>query len=591
MIPPSAEPAAVNEIDVKARQQLARILASRTFHQADRLKRFIGFVVEETVSGRGNQLKEFLLGIEVFGKDARFDPRTDPIVRVQARRLRVRLARYYSEEGQDDEILIELPKGGYAPVIKPNQAPAKRLAGAALIKRNTVIVSPFVDYSPQGDQQFFCRGIGEEIILTLMRLSHIRVFLLGNPAVSEDASDARDPSDRLNVAVVVTGSVRRANDELRITTHLIDGVSGRYLWSESIDRKMDDVFAIQEEIASSVAEKLASELSSAAGARGHRSTGNLAAYNLYLQGRYHIGQRTVEGLRLAVEFFERAIIEDEHYAEAYAGLADANGLLANYGMVSPAEVWTKIASNAALAVSLNEASSEAHTSLAQVKATQDWDWLGAQREFQRAIALDARYPTAHHWYAMSCLAPLGKLEEALDEIQIAHSLDPISTIISRDRALIYYYRREFDAALDQCDHTIESNPHFTPAYWALGLIQEQRGEFDESAAAFQRAIQLSPHNPRLRGALGRTLALAGKKKEALRVLAELHEMAARQYVSPFELASLHFALGQVEPGFEWLARAYQDHCYELVSLRVDPRFDSLRGHPMFTSLLGKLGIE
>ena len=342
-----------------------------------------------------------------------------------------------------------------------------------------------------------------------------------------------------------------------------------------------------------MADKLTAELSS--GWTGppvrQRPAGNLAAYNLCLQGRYHMGQRTEEGLRLAVEFFERAIVEDEHCAEAYCGLADANGLLGHYGIVSPTEVWTKIASNAAWAVTLNDHSAEAHASLAQVKATQDWDWLGAQREFQRAIALDPRYPTAHHWYAMSCLAPLGKLDEALEEIQIAQALDPISSIISRDRAMIYYYQREFESALEQCDHTIESNPHFSPSYWALGLIQEQRGDFDESAAAFQRAIQLSPNSPRMRGALGRTLALAGKKKEALKTLGELHDLAAKQYVSPFELASLHFALGQVEPGFEWLTRAYQDRCYELVSIRVDPRFDSLRGHPMFALSRGKLGVE
>jgi serine/threonine-protein kinase len=192
---------------------------------------------------------------------------------------------------------------------------------------------------------------------------------------------------------------------------------------------------------------------------------------------------------------------------------------------------------------------------------------------------------------MSCLAPLGKLDEAVEEIQMAQALDPISSIISRDRAVIYYYQREFELALDQCDHTIELNPHFSPAYWALGLIQEQRGEFDESAAAFQRALQLSPNSPRMRGAFGRTLALAGKKKEALKTLSELHDLAAKQYVSPFELASLHFALGQVEPGFEWLTRAYQDRCYELVAIRVDPRFDSLRGHPMFTSIASKLGVE
>jgi TolB-like protein/Tfp pilus assembly protein PilF len=589
VIPPSTEPAVANDLEVKARQQLARILASRTFHQADRLKRFIAYIVEETISGRGAQLKEFPLGMEVFGKDARFDPRTDPIVRVQARRLRVRLARYYAEEGQDDDVLIDLPKGGYAPVIKRNQPAPKRIVTAALVGRNTVIVIPFIDYSPQSDQAFFCKGIGEEIIQTLMRLNSIRVFSPGSHTESEGA-DPRDAADRLNAAIIITGSIRRSEDDFRITTHLIDGANGRYLWTESIDRRMEDVFAIQEEVAAAVAERLAAEFSGGGNAKGQRAPANLAAYNLYVQGRYHMGQRTEEGLRLAVEFFERAIVEDEHCAEAYCGLADANGLLGHYGIVSPAEVWTKIASNAAWAVTLNDNSAEAHTSLAHVKATQDWDWLGAQREFQRAIGLDPRYPTAHHWYAMSCLAPLGKLDEALEEIQIAQALDPISSIISRDRAFIYYYQREFELALDQCDHTIESNPHFSPAYWALGVIQEQRGDFDESAAAFQRAIQLSPNSPRMRGALGRTLALAGKKKEALKTLGELHDLAAKQYVSPFELASLHFALGQVEPGFEWLTRAYQDRCYELVSIRVDPRFDSLRGHPMFTSLSSKLGV-
>jgi TolB-like protein/Flp pilus assembly protein TadD len=591
VIPPSTEPTVDNDLAVKTRQQLERILASRTFHQADRLKRFIAFIVEETISGRGNQLKEFLLGMEVFGKDSRFDPRTDPIVRVQARRLRVRLARYYSEEGQEDDVHIDLPKGGYAPVIKRHQPPPKRVVTAALVSRNTVMVIPFSDYTPQGDQEFFCKGAGEEIIQTLMRLNNIRVISPGSSNTSEGPSNPRDAADCLNVALVIAGSIRKSRDEFRITTHLIDGVSGRYLWTDSIDRRMDDVFAIQEEVASAVAEKLAAELSSGWTARGQRPTGNLAAYNLYVQGRYHMGQRTEEGLRLAVEFFERAIVEDEHCAEAFAGLADANGLLGHYGILSPAEVWSKVASNASWAVTLNDNSAEAHSSLANVKATQDWDWLGAEREFQRAIRLDPRYPTAHHWYAMSCLAPLGKLDEAVEEIQMAQALDPISSIISRDRAMIYYYQREFDLALDQCDHTIELNPHFYPAYWALGLIQEQRGDFDESAAAFQRGLQLSPHSPRMRGAFGRTLALAGKKKEALKTLSELHDLAAKQYVSPFELASLHFALGQVEPGFEWLTRACQDRCYELVAIRVDPRFDSLRGQPMFTSLANKLGVE
>ncbi len=585
-------PIVPTELDQKARLQLNRILASRTFHQADRLKRFISFIVEETISGRGSHLKEFLVGMEVFGKDSRFDPRTDPIVRVQARRLRSRLSRYYTEEGHDDEIVIDLPKGGYAPVIRRAEVAApKRLIAATLVSRNTVVVLPYADHSQQHDQEYFCNGIGEEIIQTLMRQNNIRVVSQENYASFKTESDPRDAANSLNAAVIVTGSVRRSHESFRITTHLIDGVSGRYLWSDSIDRTMDDIFAIQEEIAAAVGEKLVTELSGGRNAKGLKQPGNLAAYNLYLQGRYHLGQRTEEGLRLAVEFFEKAIVEDEQYAQAFCGLSDAYGLLGHYGILSPAEVLTRVASNAAWAVTLDDNSAEAHTSLAHVKATQDWDWVGAQREFQRATRLDPRYPTAHHWYSMSCLAPLGKLDEALEEIEIAQALDPISSIISRDRAMIHYYRRDFERALEQCDNTIESNPHFSPAYWALGLIQEQRGDFDESAAAFQRAIQFSPNSPRMRGSLGRTLALSGKKKEALKTLSDLHDLAAKQYVSPFELASLHFALGQVDPGFEWLTRAYQDRCYELVSIRVDPRFDSLRGHPMFASLAVKLGVD
>src|SRR5204862_5115448 len=172
----------------------------------------------------------------------------------------------------------------------------------------------------------------------------------------------------------------------------------------------------------------------------------------YVQGRYHLSQRTEEGLRRAVDFFDRAIAEDANYAQAYSGLSDAYGLLGHYGVLAPAEVWTKTASNSAWAVLQDENSVEAHTSLAHVKATQDWDWLGAEREFQRAIGLDPRYATAHHWYAVSCLAPLGRLDQATDEILLAQSLDPSSSIIARDLARVYYYKQDDETALDQCDH-------------------------------------------------------------------------------------------------------------------------------------------
>jgi len=254
----------------------------------------------------------------------------------------------------------------------------------------------------------------------------------------------------------------------------------------------------------------------------------------------------------------------------------------------PADVWARAASAAATAVMLDDRSAEAHTSLAHAKSTQDWDWTGAEREFQRAIALDPRYATARHWYAMSCLVPLGRLDDALDQILLAQSLDPVSSIIAREVSLIHYYRRDFEAALEQCDHVVELNPHFAPAYWALGFIQELRREPDESIAAFQRAVQLSPQSPRMQAALGRALAIAGKRPLASKVLKTLNELATHRYVSPADVALVYFALGQNEVGFEWLERARAERSFEMLAIKVDPKWDALRESARFAGIVARV---
>jgi serine/threonine-protein kinase len=587
----SPGPSATEISEAQVRQQLDRILNSKTFQHVQRLKRFVSFVVIETKAGRGDQLKEFVVGVQVFDKEASFDPRNDPIVRVQARRLRTRLASYYLEEGQNDEILIELPKGGYAAVFKRRETPAvRRHVPAALARRNTVVVMPFADHTAGHELDYFCQGISEEIIHALSKLETSRV-------VARDLSQLVSSGDQtiaegaVNAGVIVTGSVRKSGDDLRVTSQIIDGATGNYLWSESIDRKNANIFAVQEEVAQSILKRLQAGLTRSGNEGARRPTENLTAYNFYLQGRYHLSQRTEEGLRKAIEFFDKVIAEDPRYAQAYSGLADAYELLGHYGVLAPADVWTKAASNSAWAVLQDENSAEAHTSLAHVKATQDWDWRGAEQEFKRALELDPRYPTAHHWYAVSCLAPLGRLTEALDEIMLAQALDPISLIIARDLAVVYYYERDFEAALDQCDHTIELNPHFAPAYWTLGLIQEQMSDFDESLAAFQRAIQLTPNSPRMRAALARASAMCGKHKEALQILQDLQKLSEKRYVSPFEIASIHFALGQADVGFDWLKKAFQDRCFELISINVDPRFDSIKSDLRFAPLHRQLGLQ
>src|SRR5215471_10775071 len=563
------------------REHLAGVLSSAAFAQVDRLKRFLRYVVEETLAGRSEKLKEYPIGVEVFDRETSFDPRTDPIVRVQARRLRSRLSRYYEDEGRLDQMRIELPKGSYVPAFHRQDAPTlKPTLATALASRNTITVLPFADRTPNGDIAYFCDGLSEEIINALVKLQQLRV--VAPPKSSE--------VDSSHAATIVSGSVRKSGNDIRIAVQFIDSANGSYLWSETFDRADGEEFRIQQEIAQAVVEKIKTDVIGSAGVRRSRRPASVSAYNLYLQGRYHTSQRTDAGLRKALDFFERAISEDPQYPAAYSGLADTYSLLSHYGVLPPAEVWTKAAANAAWAVLLDDDLAEAHTSLAHVKATQDWDWHGAEHEYQRAISLDPRSATAHHWYAVTCLVQLSRLNDALDEMLLAQTLDPVSTIISRDTARVLFYRREFDAALEQCDRTIERDPYFSGAYWMLGLVQEQLGDLDEAVAAFQRGIQLVPDSRMLRGALGRVFALSGKPSKARQIIREIEESARQRYVSPFEPGMIYFALGDHERGFECLIKAQEERCFELILLNVDPRFDSLRGDSRLRAIANQIGL-
>ena len=571
------------ERDTAVRRVLNNIVQSKTFRPVDRLQRFLTYIVEETLAGRGDQLKEYPVGVDVFGKDPSFDPRMDPIVRVQARRLRMRLVTYYAEEGQSDPVVVELPKGGYTPTFRSTEATTltpKKVISTALVSRNSVAVLPFEDDSPARDLRHFCKGIAEEIIQAVGAIPGLMVKTAAN-------GDARQ-----SAAMVVEGSVRRNRDVVRITTHITDTLRGCYVWTESTDRRTGDDFTVQEEIARRVAGVLRSELIDRTPGAGSKSsnTESLAAHNLYLQGRYHVEQRTEPGLQKAVEFFNRAIEEDPRMAMAYAGLADAYNLMAHYGVCAPADVWTKATANAAQAVMVDDESSEAHTSLAHIKATQDWDWAGAEREFLRAISLNPQNATAHLWYGVSCLASLGRLDEALTEVKLAQALDPVSSIVARNIALIHYYPRNLDLALEQSDHTIEQNPHFSSAYWTLGLIQEQRGEMDEAIAAFKRAIELSPPSPRILGALGGVLAKEGKREDAAKILRELEELSQTRYISPFEPALINFNLGRRDEGFELLTKAFADRAFEIITIHIDPRFDGIRNDSRYKALFRKLNL-
>ncbi len=574
--------------DESIREVLARILASRTFEGVGRLKNFLDFVVNETLAGRGDQLKEFAVGEYAFGKGSSFDPRNDPIVRVQARRLRALLEKYHQVEGVRDEIYIDMPKGGYVPAFHKRVAASDRHpVTAVLLDRNSVMVQPFEALSADALTEQLCTGLTEDTVHALLRADELTVHSYSSARRAEFG----DGGFSRAAATVVTGSVQHRGDMLRITTKLIDAASHTYVASETLDCAVSDVsFRLQDEVANTIVSRLRRGIPQGWGAAAGRLPRNLAAHNLYLQARYQLDQRSETSLRLAASLFEKAIAEDDQFSEAYAGLANAYELLGHYGVIAPVEVWTKAPSAAGMAVLLDDRSAEAHAALAHVRCTQDWDWIGSEHEFRRALELDPRNVTANHWYAMSCLTPLGRLDEALEMIQMAHALAPLSNIIARDVAGVHLCRRDYDLALETCDQAIELNPYFAQAYWTLGFIQEQRGESAEAVAAFTRALELAPGSPRYQGALGRMLALTGHRTEALAILKELHALAESRYISPLIFASLQFALGQQDVAYGALRKAFEDRCYELTMINVDPKYDTYRNNPLFMELVAKLGL-
>src|SRR6266853_3730169 len=448
----TSSPAA--EISVESiRAALDKILASPGFANADRLSRFIRYVVQETLDGQTDKLKESLLGIDVFGRKPTYDPRVDAVVRTEAVKLRARLRDYYESEGREDEVVIDLPKGGYIPAFRireklpePVATPAEEvvekpappdwrpvLAGALIVavlaatiyfamrgrgsssadsravEPSSIAVLPFADLSPEKDQEYFCDGMTEEIIDALSKIGGIRVVARTSTfSFKGKQQDIREIGKKLNVAAVLEGSVRKDGNRLRVTAQLNSVADGYHLWSETYERELKDVFAVQDEISRSIVDTLQVKL-----ARGRTSPlvkppEDLAAYDLYLQGRYHWSRWRTEGAEKSTHYFEQAIARDPKYAAAWAGLADSYAWLGFFGALPPSPVMPKAREAAQRALALDDSLAAAHTSLAYVKTLYEFDWAGAEREFRRAIELNPGFAEAHFGYGITWFAPMGR---------------------------------------------------------------------------------------------------------------------------------------------------------------------------------------
>ena len=572
------------------RTQLRKILSSTTFARSERLARFLNFTVDETLEGRGDNLKEFVVGVEVFDKTEKYDPRMDPIVRVEARRLREKLRKYYETEGREDPVYIDFPTGGYTPVVQTRDARPVPTGGAAQVE-NAIAVLPFSNLSSEQENEYFSDGLTEELINALTKVEGLRVVAWGSAfQFKGKARDIRRIAEQLRVKAVLEGSVRRTVDRLRITAQLVDTTDGHYLWSETYERALKDVFAVQDEISSAIVGALRIKLAGPAGrSLVTRYTENLQAYHLYLKGRYYWNKRTEEDFYKALGFFEQAIDIDPNYAPAYAGMSDAYIILGEHGSVPALSIMRKAKATATRALEIDASLAEAHVSLGSVSALFEWNWPVAERHFRRAIELNPSYATAHHWYGYDYLAPLGKLDEAIAAVERAHHLDPLSLIITTCAGTLYDMAREHERAREYYGKVFELDPGFVRAHLSVGRSYLHQDMYEQAIAAFETARELMPNSPVPLALMAHAYNACGAKAEAERLRQALDRCARTSCVSSYLLARANLAFDN-DRALELLELALEEHDPRLPHLNVSPIWDCVRTDPRFTALSRRMGI-
>ena len=457
----------------------------------------------------------------------------------------------------------------------------------------TIAVLPFVNSSPDPDNEYLSDGITDELINALAKVGGLRVASRTSVfALKGKPQDVRAIGALLEASEVLEGSVRRSGENLRITVQLSSTEDGRLVWSERYDRKLHDVFAIQDEIARTIVTTLRStSFADIAPARTNRHTENVQAYGLYLRGRFAWNKRTSEGIIEGIKYFEEAIALDPTYVLAYTGLADSYSLQIDYRSVPVHEGHEKAKFYALKAIALDDSLAEAHASLAWSLFVYDWEVDAAVREFQRAIELDSRYAAAHQWYAF-LLASQGKFDEALLEAHTAQENDPASVSVRRSLGYCYLYARKFEQARYHLSRGIAMNPTAEESYRIQGLILTMLGEYVEAERVLREALELaSPGSTYTKATLAYSLARRGDRTFALQVRDELLEKRKHDYVSPVELATVNIGLGDLEQAIDWCERAVDERRGWVMYLGVHPVVDPLRQNPRFQTLVRKMGLE
>jgi len=574
--------------------ELERVLGDSIFANAEKMKRFLRFVVLETLEGRGDHLNEALVGMEIYSREGAFDPRLDSTVRVEAGRLRAKLREFYELQGDAGRFRIEIPKGSYKPIFKRLKESRTSKSAQAFLKKppgaKTIAVLPFADMSPQKDHEYFGDGLAEELMFALSRVPNLRVVSQTSVfAFKGKGMDVREIGRQLDVECVMEGSVRKAEQQLRITVRLTEVGTGFQIWSEVFERPLKDVFEIQQQIAKAVARALRVEvLGEEEDLPGHTSTRNLSAFNHFLVGRSYWNRQTEAALNAAIRHFEKAVSEDPTYGKAYFGISDSLRKLEFWGLMRTSDALPRAKEAAKRALAVDPTFTEANIPLAAIRAVNEWEWIEAEAMFREILRSRPDSAHAHQAYAMMCLLPLGRFDEAIEQIHIARQLDPLALLTNAHVGAAYYFAGRYDEAIEQLQATLELEPNYHLAHLGLAIAMEEKGMFNDALATLEKAKSLAGEIMPIWGALGHIYARAGKTREAETVLRELFALEQARYISPLDFALVYDGLGRTDEVFECLDKAAVDHCGRLAWALVDPRYKNLRSDARFQALMKRV---
>ena len=455
----------------------------------------------------------------------------------------------------------------------------------------SIAVLPLENLSGDPSQDYFADGMTDELITDLAQISTLRVISRTSIMTYKQVRKLLpDIARELNVDAVVEGTVSRSGERVRISVQLIEVPAERHVWAQIFERDVRDTLPLQANVAHAIADQIHAAMNQQEQVAITVSRPvNPDAYEAYLKGRFFWNKRTEEGLRKAIEYFNLATEKDPNYARAYSGLADAYALSGDweYGILSPQDAFSKAKAAATRALSLDDNLAEAHTSLAFILDLYAWDWVNAEKEYERAIALYPGYATAHHWHAWH-LVVTGRIGEGIEELRKAETLDPLSLIIGADLADALCIARRYDDSVAQSRKTLEMDPNFAVAHYELGQAFNQKKLYDSAIAEFNRAIELSGSNDIFLASLARTYAVQGRKDDAVKIITDLEERQRQSTSVESNIALIYVALGDDDEAMVWLEKAYHERFNPSILLR--PAFDPLRSDARFQDLLRRIGL-